>query len=87
MLGNTLVSRQGASILSAAGLADWVAENPADYLAKAQAASRNFKQLAQLRNGLRNQVAASPLFDGTSFAQSMESLLWKHVERTSRRVG
>lgn len=77
MQGNTLVSRQGASLLTAAGLADWVVDNETDYLNKALAISQNTKQLAKLRSTLREQVQASPLLDGASFAQSMESLLWE----------
>ncbi len=32
LAGNTLLSRQGASLLACAGLADWVAANEADYV-------------------------------------------------------
>jgi protein O-GlcNAc transferase len=34
------------------------------------------EQLAALRNSLRQQVMASPLFDAPRFAQNFENALW-----------
>lgn len=77
LAGNTLIARQGASLLSAAGLADWVAETKADYVTKALAFTCDFERLASLRAGLRKQVLASPLFDAQRFASNMEKALWE----------
>jgi protein O-GlcNAc transferase len=66
--GNTLISRQGASLMTAAGLPDWVAESKEDYVSKAVYLSEHLDALAELRAGLREQVRTSPLFDGKRFA-------------------
>lgn len=77
LAGNTLIARQGASLLSAAGLADWIAESRADYVDKARMFAGNLSELARLRVALREQVLASPLFDGARFAKNMEFVLWE----------
>lgn len=77
LAGNSLISRQGASLMSAAGLADWVAESKDDYINKAVLLTNNVEQLANLRAGLRAQVLASALFDAARFAKNMQGLLWE----------
>jgi protein O-GlcNAc transferase len=74
--GNTMLSRQGASLLACAGLRDWIANNEADYVAKAVAHSADLEKLSRLRAGLRQQVLASPLFDGPGFSRNFEAALW-----------
>jgi predicted O-linked N-acetylglucosamine transferase (SPINDLY family)/SAM-dependent methyltransferase len=75
LAGNTMLSRQGASLLSCAGLTDWIATDEEDYLARALALAADLDGLAQLRAGLRETVAASPLFDAPRFARQFESAL------------
>lgn len=75
LAGNTLLSRQGASLLACAGLADWVAANEADYVDKAVALTGDIDRLAALRAGLRDRVLASPLFDAARFAANLEEAL------------
>ncbi len=70
LLGNTLIARQGASLMSTAGLADWVADSEEDYVAKALYWSGHLDELAELRAGLREAVRASPLFDSPRFARA-----------------
>lgn len=77
LAGNTLIARQGASLLSAAGLADWVADSKATYVSKALLLTNDLDKLSSLRAGLRAQVLASPLFDAPRFARNMEELLWE----------
>lgn len=74
--GERLLSRQGASLLTAAGLAEWVATSEADYVAKAIALAGDVPKLAALRAGLRAQALESPLFDATRFARNFEAALW-----------
>lgn len=76
LAGNTLLSRQGASLLSAAGLNDWVANNLEEYVAKAIALASDLPALAALRAGLRQQILASPLFDAECFVRNFEAALW-----------
>jgi predicted O-linked N-acetylglucosamine transferase (SPINDLY family)/GT2 family glycosyltransferase len=77
LAGDSLIARQGASMLSAAGLADWVAETKDEYLDKALSLCSDLNQLANLRAGLRAQALASPLFDAERFAKNMETALWE----------
>ena len=75
LAGNTLLSRQGASLLACAGLEDWVAHDEAEYIAKAVALAGDIDRLAQLRAGLREKVLTSPLFDAPRFAANLENAL------------
>jgi predicted O-linked N-acetylglucosamine transferase (SPINDLY family) len=76
LAGETLLSRQGASLLTAASLPDWIARDEDDYVAKAIAFTGDLPKLAALRAGLREQVRVSPLFDAPRFAKNFEAALW-----------
>lgn len=75
LAGESLLARQGASLMTAAGLADWVVTTENGYLTQAIYWARNPMQLAALRRTLRKQVAFSPLCDAERFAQHLESAL------------
>jgi len=75
LAGDTLISRQGASLLACAGLDDWIATDGADYVARALAHAQDVERLARLRAQLRQQVLASPLFDARRFARNLETAL------------
>lgn len=77
LAGKTLLERQGASLLSAAGLPDWITEDRASYLEKAIAASTKLPALAALRARLRDQVNVSALVDAQRFVAHFEAALWK----------
>ena len=74
--GDRFISRCGQSIAYNAGLADWIAENDDDYVAKAVTHASDLIRLASLRSRLRQQILASPLFDATRFARHLEAALW-----------
>jgi protein O-GlcNAc transferase len=74
--GDTLLARQGASLLSAAGMTDWIADSRERYLEKAVMFASDWKALAELRASLRDRVLASPLFDARLFARNFEKALW-----------
>ncbi|MBN2427665.1 MAG: tetratricopeptide repeat protein [Deltaproteobacteria bacterium] len=76
LAGDTLLSRQGASLLTAAGLEDWIAASEAEYIDKAVAKASELQKLAFLRAELRSQVLESPLFDASRFAHNFEDALW-----------
>lgn len=84
LAGDTLIARQGASLLSAAGLADWIVDNPADFVSKALSFCQDLNGLSRLRVNLRTQVLASPLFDGQRFARNMEKALWEMWEEKQK---
>ncbi len=76
LAGDSLLARQGASLLAAAGMPEWVVTNREDYVAKAIALASNIPMLATRRLGLRQQVLDSPLFDAARFARNFEDALW-----------
>ncbi|MEO8343623.1 MAG: tetratricopeptide repeat protein [Gallionella sp.] len=76
LAGSSLLARQGASLLTAAGLPEWIANNESEYIVQAVALSSDLSTLAALRAGLREQVRASPLFDAQRFARNFEDALW-----------
>ena len=76
LAGNTLLARQGASLLTAAGLGEWVANSVEEYIEKAVALTEALPRLAALRAGLRELVRVSPLFDARRFARHFETALW-----------
>ena len=73
--GGTALSRQGLSILQNLGLADWVASNADDYVARAVRHSADLPALARLRAGLRQRLLDSPLCDAVRFAGYFEQAL------------
>lgn len=77
LAGETMLARQGASLLTAAGLIDWVANSADEYVAKAMAFSQELNYLSVLRKRLRRQVESSPLFDANRFARNLEAALRK----------
>lgn len=81
LAGNTMLSRQGASFLSCAGLTDWIANNEDDYVNLALAHASDIQKLAQLRDTLRQHVLGSPLFDAPRFALDLEEALTKMWQR------
>lgn len=85
LAGDTLLERQGASLLAAAGLADWVASNKNHYVEKAIALTSDIPSLAKLRKLLRKQVFESPLFDAPRFARNLENALWDMWTRYEAR--
>ena len=74
--GDTLLSRQGAGVVTPAGLEDWVASSETDYVEKAISLTSDLSKLANLRTGLRAQVLASPVYDAPRFARNFEAALW-----------
>ncbi len=79
LAGRPTVGRFGASILHAVGLDDWVTSDTDGYVARATAATSDLDALADLRAGLRQRVAHSPLCDAVGLARAIEAtyrMLW-----------
>jgi predicted O-linked N-acetylglucosamine transferase (SPINDLY family) len=68
LAGNSSVSRMGVSILSAAGLTDWITNTVSEYIHLAQQHSRSPDNLARLRSELRQRIKDSQLCDEEGFA-------------------
>ncbi len=56
-----------------AGLPEWVATDPDDYVARAASHAEDLQRLATLRNGLRQQVLASPITDAPPLCTTFRS--------------
>ena len=75
LAGESMIARQGAALLSAAGLSEWVAEAPEEYVRKAVEFAGDVRSLARLRASLRDRLPASTLFDVRLFAGRLEQAL------------
>src|SRR5205085_6350321 len=62
--GDTFASRHGLSHLAGVGLAELAARNTDGYVALAVGLAEDLGRLSDLRVGLRERVARSPLCDG-----------------------
>jgi predicted O-linked N-acetylglucosamine transferase (SPINDLY family) len=65
-------SRSAASILTTAGMTDWIASDAQDYLRRAVAFAGDPPMLANLRRTLRARLQASPLMDEAGFTRDLE---------------
>jgi len=73
--GADLHNRLGATINRAAGLDEFIASDADDYVAKAVAWAGAHERRAELRAGMREQLARSALFDATRFAAGFLALV------------
>jgi predicted SAM-dependent methyltransferase len=73
LAGKSHVARVGSSILAQAGLADFVAQTPQEYLDKAIALAKDAARRSELRKTLRARLRASPLLDAATFTRGLES--------------
>ena len=84
--GDRHSGRVGASLLSQAGLSDWIAGSLDDYVATALNLARDPQALNALRSSLRARLGASSLCDGPGFARTMETAfraMWRHWCKTT----
>ncbi len=70
--GKTHASRVGASILSQAGLSEFVASDGDEYIRIAVTLARKGKRSADLRQELRSRISRSPLCDRVRFVCAVE---------------
>ena len=73
--GSRFVTHICESVLHAAGMGDWVADDEAAYLEKAVTFARDRNALATLHATLRERTLASPLCDAARFARNLEDAL------------
>jgi protein O-GlcNAc transferase len=91
MTGQTFLERQGHALLTCAGLPDWIAENPRDYVQRAVAHASDLDLLGNLRATLRKSVLLTKLFDSKAFTADLSDALWamwtSPVEPASAKIG
>lgn len=75
LAGTHFQSRQGVSLLTNAGLPDWIAADADDFVARAARYAADWQALALLRQGLRQKLLASPIFDAERFGAHFETAL------------
>ena len=71
--GDRHSARVGASLLTQAGMTDWIAESVDEYVEIALRLAADPSQLHELRRGLRQRLAASRLCDRSAFALKVEN--------------
>jgi predicted O-linked N-acetylglucosamine transferase (SPINDLY family) len=73
--GDRHASRVGASVLAAAGCADWCAADVDGYVATATGLGLKGRRAAAERGSLQNQLLASPLCSGEGIGEAFAALL------------
>jgi len=81
LAGDRPFARSGVSILHSAGLADFIAETPHEYVRIAVALAADHGRLALLHASLRERMRASPLTDAPRFARDVEAAYMSMCER------
>ena len=80
LAGDSFVSRMGVTILTNAGLPQFIANTKDEYIEKAITLAQDKSMLRAVRQGMRGRVEASPLMDQARFARNMEDAykdMWK----------
>lgn len=75
--GGRFCSRMGASVLTAVGLEEFIAEDKDDYVRLASSLAANEDQIRSLRSTLKNQVASSLLCNAAEFTSDFETVIYK----------
>ena len=81
LAGDSLMTRQGESMLRCVGLADWVASDQEHYVHLAVQKAAHLPALNQVRKNLRSRALASPLFDGQAFAKNLSNAFRQMAEQ------
>ena len=66
------VGKIGASILTALGRSEWIANSKEEYIEKAVDMALNQKKLSKIRSKLRSEMERSKIMDAKGFVQELE---------------
>ena len=75
------VGRIGASILTALGREEWIANSEQEYVDKVVALAKNTEKLSTIRRSLRKEMETSPIMDHKGFVRELEKTyqsMWKN---------
>lgn len=75
LIGSSLLSRQGESMLSCVGLDAWIANDEEHFVQIATKYATDIQTLNQIRRNLRQAALASPLFDASQFTRNFEQVV------------
>ena len=75
LAGDRHASRVGASLLSAVGLEELIADSPESYVRLATDLAQSTKRLVRMRASMRERMAASPLMDRRSMGHELGAAL------------
>jgi protein O-GlcNAc transferase len=88
--GDTLISRQTAAILQAAGFDEWIASDAEGFARIVASLAADPAKLAATGRGMRERLRSSPLLDARGLAAALEAAyraMWRHyVEKSTRRA-
>lgn len=73
LLGNSIPSRAGATMLSASGLGDWYARSEEEYVEIAVRKSADLDALAELRREMRARISRTPVANPKLYTQAVEA--------------
>lgn len=79
LAGDSVRSRMGASLLTAARLTDWIASSPEQYVGTAIALATDRSALLRHRETLRGRMGESALCDGKAVVMRLEAALFKMI--------
>jgi protein O-GlcNAc transferase len=82
--GQTIAGRYGNMFNNQLGLDDWVATDRNSYISIARKKSEQLDELNELRQGLRERLAQSPICDGKSFARNLEKI-FANIVKTAKK--
>ena len=82
--GHSFVSRMGASFMTAAGLAPWVAEDDDAYVRIAREMSLDRPALLGLKRGLRARLQSLPAWDPVAHSRALEAAFMRMLEVPAR---
>lgn len=80
--GDRFASRHSVTHLTAVGLSECIADDAADYVARAVALAANASRRSVLRETLRDQMRTSPVCDGAAFTRALERayrIMWQRL--------
>jgi predicted O-linked N-acetylglucosamine transferase (SPINDLY family) len=83
--GETFAARVAASLLTAAGLTELIADTPEAYRERIVGLCRDTGWRARIRAKTETLRASCDLFDGTAFARKFEALLADTTEKLPER--
>jgi protein O-GlcNAc transferase len=88
--GDTLISRQTAAILQAAGLDEWIASDAEGFARIVANLAADPAKLATIGRGMRERLRSSPLLDARGLAAALEAAyraMWRrYVEKSAPRA-